>query len=338
MALMVHLLQGFDDDWIDKLKEKLDPEIALTRGMELPSTADFTILIAGVPKREHITANPKLKTLIIPWAGLPVATRELMLEFPNIAIHNIHHNAQPAAETAIALMLAAAKKVIPIDRALRGNDWTPRYKYDSSIPGGPILLSGKTALIIGYGAIGQKIANACIGLGMKVIAVKHNIPGFSDSGAELYSLNALPTLLPRANVLFACLPLTPETRGLIGEKQLQSLPDEAIVVNISRGAIIDEKALYLALKPANQKGGSCPPRLRAGLDVWYNYPKDEDERTNTPPSQYPFHELDNVVMTPHLGGHSDMTEELRIKELAEMLNTAARGEPLPNPVDVERGY
>jgi phosphoglycerate dehydrogenase-like enzyme len=136
--------------------------------------------------------------------------------------------------------------------------------------------------------------------------------------------------MPRANVLFVCLPMTPQTEGLIGEKELNLLPDHSVVVNIARGAIIDEKALYDAL--------TGPRPLRAGLDVWYAYPQDKDSRTSTPPSAYPFHELDNVVMTPHLGGHSDQTETLRITALAELLTCAAEGKPLPNRIDPDRGY
>lgn len=317
------------------LREKLDSDIVLTHGPELPSPADFSMLIAGVPKREHIEASAHLQTLLIPWSGLPVATRELMLEFPDIAIHNIHHNASPAAETAIALMMAAAKKVIPIDRSLRNNDWTPRYKYDGIASGGPLLLGGKTALILGYGAIGGKIAMACQGLGMKVLAIKNNIPSYSDESVELYTIRALNSLLARANVLFICLPFTPDTKGLIDKGRLGLLPDEAIIINIARGPIIDEKALYDALKLSDQKSGPC---RRAGLDVWYDYPKDEKARIDTPPSKFPFHELDNVVMTPHLGGHSDATESLRVVELAKMLNAAARGEKLPNRVYLDQGY
>jgi phosphoglycerate dehydrogenase-like enzyme len=333
MVLAVHLLQSFDNEWIAQLKSALDPDITLTHGSQLPSPADFSILISGRPEKEHLVASQHLRTLIIPWAGLPEPTRKLMLDHPDIAIHNIHHNSAPAAETAVALMMAAARKTIPIDRSLRTHDWTPRYTYDGPVPGGPLLLSGKTALILGYGAIGQKIASACRGLSMKVLGIKNDIPGYSDGSVEIYSMDALPNLLPRANVLFVCLPLTPETKGIIGRQQLDLLPDEAIIVNIARGPIIDEKALYTALKSPDQK-----TRLRAGLDVWYNYPKDKDVRANTPPSKYPFHELDNVVMSPHLGGHSDATEKLRIAELADMLNTAAKGEPLPNPVDPHRGY
>ena len=335
MTLKVHLLPSFDQDRIDKLKDCLDDDIELTCGLELPSPAAYSILIAGVPTRDAITASPNLKTLIIPWSGLPVATRELMLEFPDIAIHNIHHNAAPAAETAIMLMMAAAKLVIPIDRAFRAHDWRPRYDYDGSAPGGPLLLEGKTALILGYGAIGRKIAKICQGLEMRVMAIKNDIPSYSDSSVELYALKALSSLLPRAEVLFVCLPMTPETRGLIGKKQLALLPPEAIIVNIARGSIIDEAALYATLASDRKNGGPC---RRAGLDVWYHYPKDESSRTGLPPSEFPFHELDNVVMTPHLGGHSDATESLRIAALAELLNKAAHGKILPNHVDPERGY
>ncbi len=335
MALAVHLLQSFDQEWIEKLKAKLDHDVELTCGLELPSPAEYSILIAGVPTREAVTASPNLKTLIIPWSGLPVATRDLMLEFPDIVIHNIHHNAAPAAETAIMLMMAAAKKVIPIDRSLRTHDWRPRYDYDDSASGGPLLLEGKTALILGYGAIGRKIAKICQGMEMKVVAIKNNIPSYSDSSIELYAPKALGSLLPRANVLFVCLPMTPDTKGLIGAEELELLPDEAIIVNIARGAIIDEEALYQVLSSDQQKSGFCH---RAGLDVWYHYPPDEISRTNTPPSEFPFHQLDNVVMTPHLGGHSDATESLRIAALADLLNKVAHGETLPNPVDPLRGY
>ena len=93
---------------------------------------------------------------------------------------------------------------------------------------------------------------------------------------------------------------------------------------------MDEGALYRALKD----GIICA----AGLDVWYNYPAEEDARTKTPPSSYPFQELDNVVMSPHRAGHSRETDRLRMEHLAELLNTAARGEDIPNKVDLDAGY
>jgi phosphoglycerate dehydrogenase-like enzyme len=103
-----------------------------------------------------------------------------------------------------------------------------------------------------------------------------------------------------------------------------------VLVNVARGPIVDEAALYHAL---------CEGSLfAAALDVWYNYPTDEAARSCTPPSTYPFHELDNVVMSPHRAGGSTETELLRIKHLAELLNAAACGEPMPNRVDLQLGY
>ncbi len=330
MSVSIHILQKFNQDWIDRLKARLPDTISLTHGDRLPTPARYSILVAGVPNREHLMASPELTTLIIPWSGLPKATRELLKEFPQLDVHNIHHNAAPAAETAVTLMMAAAKNIVPIDRTLRTGDWSPRYDYDSGSPSGPIMLRGKTTLVLGYGAIGKEIASLCHGMGMRVIGIRKNIPSYSDSPFEIYTCDALKKLLPRANVLFVCLPLTPETERLIGEEELELLPDQAIIVNISRGAIIDEKALYHAL--------IGPRSLRAGLDVWYSYPRDEATRVNTLPSEYPFHQLDNIVMTPHLGGHSDQTETLRISALAELLTLAAEGKPLPNRIDPARGY
>jgi phosphoglycerate dehydrogenase-like enzyme len=116
---------------------------------------------------------------------------------------------------------------------------------------------------------------------------------------------------------------------LIGAAALRALPDDAIVVNIGRGPIIDEGALFAEV----QSG-----RLRAGLDVWWQYPTDEASRAATPPSAFDFGALDNVVMTPHYGGWERDSERHRLSALAELLNAAARGEPLPNRVDLGLGY
>jgi phosphoglycerate dehydrogenase-like enzyme len=110
---------------------------------------------------------------------------------------------------------------------------------------------------------------------------------------------------------------------------LALLPDGAVLVNIGRGEVIDEGALYGAL----QNG-----RISAGLDVWYNYPDSEEARAHTPPSNYPLHELDNVVFSPHRAGGTDQTNRLRMEHLAELLNTAVSGQPMANRVDLEQGY
>ena len=131
-------------------------------------------------------------------------------------------------------------------------------------------------------------------------------------------------------MLIICLPHTPETMELIGEPELALLSPGAILVNVGRGPIVDEAALYHALREGTLHS--------AGLDVWYNYPSGEAARSHTPPSAYPFHELDNVVMSPHRAGGSDESEMRRMTHLAALLNAAARGYEMPNRVDLQAGY
>lgn len=324
--LSVHMIRQPDPAALAHLCSSLDPEVRLTFGPDLAVPADYHIFVAGRPDREHLRASPNLHTLIIPWSGLPEMTRELMLGFPHVAVHNLHHNAAPVAEMAVALMLAAAKFVVPMDRALRAHDWTPRYR-----PNPTVTFEGKTALVLGYGAIGQRVARSCQALGMRVMAVRRRVARLSHgTSVEIFPPDALHSLLPQANVLIVCLPHTPETTGLLGGRELSLLPLGAVLVNVGRGPIVDEAALYWALR----EGDLCA----AGLDVWYNYPADEAARSCTPPSAYPFHGLDNVVMSPHRAGHSDQTEILRMTHLADLLNAAARGEEIPNRVDLNAGY
>lgn len=299
--------------------------IRLSEGAELP--ANTGILVSGRPTRQQIEAAPGLRALIIPWAGLPEETGSLMRDFPHVAVHNLHHNAAPVAELALMLLLAAAKFAIRYDQALRRHDWRIRYER----PGPSILLEGKTALVLGYGAIGRRVAAACRALGMTTLATRYRLDApETDNGTVVYPANSLPQLLPQANALIICLPHTPATDGLLGAAELALLPPKAILVNIGRGAIVNEAALYQALRDGGLHA--------AGLDVWYSYPPDKDSRANWPPSAYPFEELDNVVMSPHRGGAADETDRLRMAALAELLNSAAAGQPVGNQVDLDAGY
>lgn len=326
-ALHVHFLHQYDPGDVANLQDQLLPGIILSAGEEITEQADFHVLVGGSLQRHHLASSPNLHTVINPWVGISAQTRALLADFPHIALHNLHHNAAPTAELAIALLFAAAKTVIPYDRELRRHDWTMRYLR----PGPSLLLDGKTALILGYGAIGRRVAAACKGIGMTPVVVRRNVDQSTDEiAAEIHPIEALHDLLPRAEVLLICLPGTPETENLIGKKELSLLPSNAVLVNIGRGPIVDQEALYTALRDGRLHG--------AGLDVWYNYPPDKDSRTNTAPADYPFHELDNVVMSPHRGGDTLATERLRMFHLSELLNKIFEGMPVPNKVDLEQGY
>ena len=324
MALNVHFHHKREDVFFDELGKLLGPDITYTCSQTIPEKANYDILVCGVPDKESIEASPNLRHLIIPWAGLPVKTRDLMLGYPDISIHNIHHNAVPVAEMAVAMMLALAKDLINIDTALRKNDWTPRYKTPALR-----LMAEKTALVVGFGAVGKEIALRCQALGMTVKAIRRTEQEISENGVDIYPVSRMKALLTEADVMFLSLPLTEQTKRLVGNRELSLLQNGTIVINISRGRIVEEQALYEALKSRH---------IKAGLDVWYNYPDLQAGKSDVPPSEFPFGELDNVIMTPHLAGHSDMTEVLRARELALLLNAASSGEPLPNRVELQRGY
>jgi phosphoglycerate dehydrogenase-like enzyme len=324
--LRVHITDPPEE--VSLLRRALDQNVRLTIGPDLPAPADFEVLVSGVPAREEIEASPRLRALIIPWSGLSKKTRDLMLTFPNVAVHNLHHNAAAVAELAVGLLLAAGKFIVPMDRALRADDWTPRYG-----PSPAVLFEGKTALILGYGAVGRRVARICRGMGMKILATRRGGDTTDgEDGVDIRRPHELHELLPSADAILVCLPLTPATESLLGRRELELLPPGAVLVNVGRGAIVDERALHDALKSGSLHA--------AGLDVWYHYPKDEPGRAHTPPSEFPFRELPNVVMSPHRAGaaREREVEVVRMEELARLLNAAARDSEMPNSVDVERGY
>jgi len=331
----VHVLRPPEPESRRLLESLVDPGVALTFGEEIPDGAAPELLVAGRPERRHLEALTGLRVLLIPWAGLPATTAELLGDYPDVAVHNIHHNAGSVAELALALALAAARRLIPADRALRVGDWSPRNEA-----AGIVRLDSARALILGYGAIGRRLALFCRALGMHVTGVRRR-PAIGEDRHEagtaaaahvVVGTEAVDELLPQSGVVFVTLPLTAETEGFLDARRLALLPPEAVLVNVGRGAVIEEEALYRALA-----GGTLGA---AGLDVWYNYPEDEASRASTPPSRFDFGALDNVVMSPHRGGApgTDRTERERIEAVAASINAAARGETVPYRVDPDAGY
>lgn len=294
--------------------------------------AETEILIDARVDEAELNSCPNLRTVIIPFAGVPQAVLDIIRRHPHLSLHNLHHNAGDTAETAVALLLAAAKSIVPFDQSLRRNDWSPRYQPERSVS-----LGGKTAVILGYGEVGRRVGAILRAMKMSVVGIRRS----SSEEADVYCVEKLREVLPNADVLIVALPHTPETTGLIGSAEIDLLPRTAVIVNIARGAIIDEQALYEALRRK---------RIHAAAsDVWYQYPKEEGSAvpthssapasaTNQPPSQFPFGELDNIVMSPHRAGANQSTELHRIEALAVLLRQALEGRPMANRVDLDRGY
>jgi len=326
--LTARLLQLPNADHVDELRARVDAGVRVLDPDDPADPARDDVLVAGRPSQAELAARPRLRALVIPWTGLPPETRALARARPGLAVYNLHHNAIPVSEMALALLLGASQRLVPMDRRLRAGDWRPRYA-----PNPAILLHGRTALVLGYGAIGRRVARLCRALGMAVLATRRSQAEPEDDGvATIHPPSALPELLPRSHAVVVCLPLTDETRGLLGAEELGALPARAVLVNVGRGEVVEEGALYRALTEG--------PLGAAGLDVWYRYPQDEAARAGTYPSRFPFHELDHVVLSPHRAGgvHTPETERLRVEELAALFNALARGQNPPNRVDVGRGY
>jgi len=325
MKYTVLLDGGWADEQAASLEALLHSDVTLIRE---PGHSNFEIIVAGRPDAHTLDSSPVLKHLIIPWAGLPASTALLMRNYSHISVHNIHHNAASTAELAVTLMLAAARSIIPADRSLREGDWTARDRMRESV-----MISGSRILVLGYGHVGSRIGSICRAMGAEVTGIRRSLDTVVEKdGITLYPRSFFFEILAAADILVIALPLTPDTQGIIGNTELDILHDRAIIVNIGRGKLIDENSLYEHLK--NRSIGA------AGIDVWYNYPGSDAERGHTHPSDLPFHELDNIVMTPHMGGAFGLKriEDLRIEYLARSINTAAEGGIIPCRIDLDRGY
>ncbi|MEM8859610.1 MAG: NAD(P)-dependent oxidoreductase [Chloroflexota bacterium] len=324
----VLLLDDFKEERIQQLTELLDPRIKILTDQQ---TTAAHILIGGhVLTEEALSQNQDLKAAIIPWAGIPDRYYNLLSrpEFSHIIPHNCHYHSGFVAEYAFSMMLALAKDLGRKERSLRQGDWHPRYR-----PSRAMIMANKTVLIMGYGAIGQEIGRLCRALGMQVLATRRKITEPEHGENEtVYPANELQTLLPTCDVLINALPLTPDTEGLIGAEEIAQLKSTALIINIGRAKTFDEAALYEALVSDQILG--------AAFDVWYRYPENKLARAATFPSAYPFHQLENMLLSPHNSAALLDNEHLdyQIQSLAEMLNSYAATGVLPNRVDLDQGY
>ncbi len=322
---MVHLQGEWPPESVELLSSMV-PGVRITSGEEHPP-GGLDVLVSGRPTEAQLIAAGPPRMLLVPYAGLPAGTRELMLAYPSTAVHNLHHNAPSAAELALGLMLAAGRRIIPADRALRMGDWTPRYGMSDHL-----LVFGSTVLVLGWGAVGRRVGAACAALGGRVMAVRRRPDGDPSPALSLHGPEELRHLLPEADVLVLALPLTSGTEGLIGDRELELMKKTSVLVNVGRGPLVDQDALHRHLSR-----GSIGA---AGLDVWYSYPGREGERSSTMPSRAPLWELDNVVMTPHVGGlfGSESLERMRLEALAEVIRCVRDRRPAPWRVDPALGY
>ncbi|MBX6391345.1 MAG: phosphoglycerate dehydrogenase [Frankia sp.] len=284
------------------------------RSALLPALADVdAVIIRSATKidAEALAAAQRLKVVARAGIGLdnvdvPAATARGVMVV-NAPLSNI----VSAAEHAIALLLAVARRVPAANEALQRGEWK-RSKYVG------VELTDKTAGIVGLGRIGQLVATRLAAFGMHLVAYDPYITPAraAQMGVRLVDLDEL---LRVSDVITIHLPKTPETLGLIGKDELARTKPGVIVVNAARGGLVDEQALADAVRSGHVGG--------AGVDVF----------SKEPATSSPLFGLDNVVVTPHLGASTAEAQEKAGLAVARSVRLALQGEFVPDAVNVQAG-
>jgi phosphoglycerate dehydrogenase-like enzyme len=280
------------------------------------------VLVTLAFTREMGAAARGLRLVQVPGAGLDRIDRAALP--PGAWLANAYGHEVGIAEYVMGAMLSFSRGFCRLDARLRRGDWESQWAVAAPPPAPWPELAGKTLGILGYGRIGQALARRALAFDMTVRAIRRHTTRPADPPlAAVGGPGDLDALLRQADHLAVTLSLDASTRGLIGARELALMKPTAVLVNVARAEVVDEDALYEALAGHAIAG--------AALDVWYRYPTAAGP---TPPARRPFHELPNVLMTPHVSGWTEGMLEARAAVIAENVRRAVRGEPPVNQIPV----
>jgi len=332
--LTVLVTMPFADAQLSRLRA-VSPRVRVT--CDAPDTADYSevdVLYAGAPPRD-LSRAPRLR-----WVQLHMAGVDRLLDHPIYARSDIQLtttsgvHAAAVAEYAITMLLALAHRV---PRML---EWQDKGRWPPDEQRWPLFLPtevrGATLGIIGYGRIGRELARiAKAAFAMCVLACKrdpgrrvdggYRLPGTGDAEGVLpdawFAPEQLRDLLQRSDVVAMCAPLTAATHHMLGARELGWMKPSAYLINIGRGATVDEAALARALGDGRLAG--------AALDVFAEEPL---------PAGHPLYALPGVILSPHVSGFLPSYDDKCAELFAENLRRYLKGAPLVNQVDRTRGY
>ena len=280
----------------------------------LPALADVdAVLVRSATKmdEEAISAAKSLKVIARAGVGLDNVDVPAATQAGVMVVNAPTSNITSAAELAVGLLLATARNIAPANQALKAGAWK-RSKY-----GGVELLDKKVG-VVGFGRIGQLVAERLKGFGMEILAYDPYVSAqrAGQLGAQLVPLDEL---LEQSDFITVHLPKTPETVGLIGKEALAKVKPTVRVINAARGGIVDEEALAEALAEGRVAG--------AGIDVFAKEPTTES----------PLFEHESVVVTPHLGASTEEAQEKAGVAVARSVRLALGGDLVPDAVNVSGG-
>ncbi len=283
------------------------------RAALLPALVDADAVLIRSATRldaEALAAAPRLKVIARAGIGLDNVDVSAATERGVLVVNAPQSNIISAAEHAIALLFAVARRVPQAHATMRAGEWK-RGSFSG------VEIADKTVGVVGLGRIGQLFAARIAAFGTTVIAYDPYLQPARAASLGV-TLVDLPTLLEQADIVSIHLPKTAETVGLIGRAELATVKPNLIVINAARGGLIDEAALAEALREGRVAG--------AGIDVY---------ATEPPTADNPLLNAPNVVLTPHLGAATDEAQDKAGTAVAKSVLLALRGDFVPDAVNVQ---
>jgi len=295
--------------------EILDDPIDQTR---LPrAAADAEILVSNHWRADYPPA-PKVRLVQSVATGIELI--ELTALPAGVAVCNAFGHESAIAEYVVMVMLVWRHRLLEISREFREHaSWRTSW-VQGGAPHGEVW--GSTLGIVGYGRVGREIARRAAPFGCRILIANRTSREPEPGVEHVRPLSELDRMLPECDTVALCTALSPDTNRLIDARRLSLMRSNAFLINTARGQVVDEDALYSALRDRTIGG--------AALDVWWQYPDAaEPERRG---SRHPFHKLPNVIATPHNSGWTDGMVARRWNEIADNIDRFVRGESLINLV------
>lgn len=289
------------------------------RGAAARLLPEAEVVLGGLVDADNFVRARRLRWIHVPAAGVGSALFPALVDSDVVVTNARGLHAVAMAEHALGLLLAFARKLHLARDLQRERRWGQVALWTGPPSFGQ--LAGGTLGLVGLGAVGSALAERAAALGLRVIAVRPHPRPDPAPAHEQWGLERLDDLLARADWVVLVAPHTAESRGMIGVAQLARMRRDAVLVNLGRGALVDEPALVAALREGRIAG--------AALDVVRGEPLE---------AASPLWALPNVILTPHVGGLGPGHWEGAVEQFAENLGRYLAGEPLRNVVDKRAGY
>lgn len=292
---------------------------------------EANVIIGWRPWKNLLKHAHELKLYINPGTGIQHLIslfKEIKKENKDLILVNGHRNSIFIAQHVVGMLITLMNKIIPHHNWMKEGKWRTGDEQGKSTP-----LWHKKVGLIGYGAINRKVHQILTGFRCNFSILRkswNNTKEISITPVDKYEPKQILEFMKNIDICIVAVPQTTKTINLICRKELEMLGKQGYLVNVARGKVINEKDLFECLQKKVISG--------AAIDVWYNYHPEEDEDGNKYPYSYPFHTLDNIVLSPHrAASHFDDLE--RWNEVIENLKKIANNRTdFLNIVDLEAEY